>query len=296
MNQNLRKSMWKLVVIMLMVTGYLLVGSVGTSVAAPIADMDVLFASSADLEQGKMDDLSQIKMISEPATFQVAPVGDWVQSLSPWASGATISLTIADGGGGVLHTDSQTADGSGNFNFNLWDVFDLERGHEVIVSDGSTTKTHTVVDLFVDAVDVVSDTVSGRADAGAIVDVWVHGGDSVTATTDISGTWIADFWGITDLTGDSDGGSQQVDGDGDSTGVWWSATPTFQVAPDDEWVQSQNPWTADATVSLSIEVGGSEVYSDSQTVDVNGRFEFNLGGSPYLERWSRGDRGRGGDD
>jgi len=46
----------------------------------------------------------------------------------------------------------------------------------------------------------------------------------------------ANFSGMTDLTYLSDGGSQQFDGDGDSTYVWW-ASPRFQVAPEDDWVQ-----------------------------------------------------------
>ena len=50
--------------------------------------------------------------------------------------------------------------------------------------------------------------------------MWVHGDGNVTATADGSGNWMADFSGMTDLTALSDGGSQQVDDDGDSTGVW----------------------------------------------------------------------------
>jgi hypothetical protein len=66
-------------------------------------------------------------------------VDDWVQSSGSWTPGATISLTIEDGSG-VLYSDSQTADANGNFHFGLWDVFDLQRGHVVTVSDGTITK------------------------------------------------------------------------------------------------------------------------------------------------------------
>jgi hypothetical protein len=210
-------------------------------------------------------------------TFQVAPVDDWVQSWSPWTPGATISLTIEDGSG-VVYAGSQTANGDGNFDFNLWNVFDLQRGHIVTVSDGTTTKTHTVTNLFVDVVDVTADDVSGRADAGTSVDVWVHDDGGVTVTADGSGDWIADFSGMTDLTYLSDGASQQTDDDGDSTWVWWAA-PRFQVAPVDDWVQSWSPWTPGATISLTIEDGSGVVYSDSQTADADGRFNFDdLGG------------------
>ena len=205
-------------------------------------------------------------------TFQVAPVDNWIGSTSAWTSGAAINLTIEEGGT-VVYTDSQTADGGGNFNFDLWDVFDLQRGHLVTVSDGTTTKTHTVANLYVDGVDVTGDTVFGRADAGTNVDVWVHDDGNLIVTADGSGNWTADFSGTTDLTYLSDGGSGQTDDDGDSTGVWW-ASPKFQAAPVDDWVSSSSAWTPGATVSLTIEDGSAEVYSDSQIADDNGNFNF----------------------
>jgi len=207
--------------------------------------------------------------------FRVAPVDEWVQSQSAWTPGATISLTIEDGGGGVVYSDTQKADTEGYFNFNLWDVFDLQRGQVVTVSDGTTTKTHTVTDLYVDGVDVTADTVFGRADAGTSVEVWVHGNGGVATTTDGSGNWTADFSGITDLTYLSDGGSAQTDSDGDSTGVWW-ASPKFQVAPVDDWVQSVRPWTPGSTISLTIEDGSGVLYSDTQSADADGNFHFDL--------------------
>ncbi|MEA2000575.1 MAG: hypothetical protein U9N84_01610, partial [Actinomycetota bacterium] len=219
---------------------------------------------------------------AETPTFWVAPQDDWVQSQNPWVPGSTISLTIEDGSG-VVYAGSQTADGAGNFNFNLWDMFDIERGHVVTVSDGITTKVHTVTDLFVDGVDVTGDTVFGRAGAGTSVDVWVHGDGNVAVTADGSGNWIADFSAMTDLTYLSDGGSQQWDGDGDSTGVWWSS-PKFQVAPQDDWVQSQNPWVPGSTISLTIEDGSGVVYAGSQTADGAGNFNFNLWDMFDIER------------
>ncbi|MGB8984160.1 MAG: hypothetical protein WCC12_20000, partial [Anaerolineales bacterium] len=215
-------------------------------------------------------------------TFQVAPVDEWVQASSSWTPGGTITLTIEDGGT-VVYSESQTADGGGYFHFGLWDKFDLQRGQVVTVSDGTTTKTHTVASLFVDGVDMTADTVFGRAEAGASVDVWVHGNGELTATADGSGNWTADFSGMTDLTYLSDGGSQQRDSDGDSTGVWWSS-PQIQVAPIDHWVQPTRPWTPGTTVTLTIEDGGSVVYSDSQVTDEDGNFNFNLWDRFNLQR------------
>jgi sRNA-binding protein len=206
--------------------------------------------------------------------IQVAPVDDWVGSVRPWTLGTTITLTIEEGGVEV-YSDSQVANADGNFNFNLWDVFDLKRGQVVTVSDGTTTKTHTVTNLYVDGVDVTADTVFGRADAGTTIDVWVHGDGNLNVAADGSGNWAADFSGMTDLTYLSDGGSQQIDDDGDSTGVWW-ASPSFRVSPDDDWVESRRAWTPDAIISLTIEEGGVVVYSDTQTADTHGNFHFSL--------------------
>ena len=234
---------------------------------------DLTYASEGVASQLDDDGDATWVFWASPA-FQVAPDDDWVQSQSAWTPGATISLTIADGSG-VVYSDSQTADGAGNFNFNLWEVFDLRRGHVVAVSDGTTTKTHTVMNLYVDGINLAADTVFGRANPGQPVDVWVHDNGNVSATADGSGNWVADFSGLTDLTYASDGGSQVSDDDGDSTGVWW-ATPAFVAAPDEDWVQSSRRWASGGSISLTIADGSGVVYSDSQVADGWGNFNFNL--------------------
>ena len=216
--------------------------------------------------------------------IQVAPEDEWVQSQRPWTPGSTITLTIEEGGT-VVYSDSQVTDTNGNFNFNLWDVFDLKRGQVVTVSDGTNTKTHTVMPLYVDSINITNDTISGRGDPSAKVDIWVHGDGNLTVTPDASGNWTADFSGITDLTYMNDGGSQQYDEDGDSTGVWWSS-PSIQVSPEDYSVSSWNRWQAETSVTLTIEAGGGVVYTDSQTTDAHGNFNFNAWGD-YFEAGNR---------
>jgi hypothetical protein len=234
--------------------------------------VDITVQSSGGSQQSDADGDSTYVWWSHPS-FQLAPQDDWVQSQNPWVSGSTITLTIEDGSG-VVYTDTQTADGSGHFNFHFGGMFNLQRGHVVTVSDGTTTKVHTVEDLFVDGVNVTADTVFGRADPFTDVDVWVHGNGNATATADGSGNWIADFSGMADLTYASDGGSQQWDIDGDSTGVWWSS-PKFQAHPDNDWVQSISPWTPGANITLTIDDGGAG-YTDTQTADGSGHFNFGL--------------------
>lgn len=188
--------------------------------------------------------------------------------------GASITLTVEEGGD-IVYSDTQMADADGNFNFNFGGSFNMQRGQVVTVSDGTITKSHTVMNLYVDGVNVTADTVFGRAAADSNVEVWVHGDGNLNVIADGSGNWTADFSDQTDLTTLSDGGSQQFDDDGDATGVWW-ASPRFQVAPDDDWVQSWKSWTPGATITLTIEDGGVVAYSDSQIADTDGYFNFNL--------------------
>lgn len=150
------------------------------------------------------------------AAFEAAPDAEFVQSSARWTAGATISLTVEDGSG-VVYSDTQTANGSGDFLSDFYALFDLQRGDVVTVSDGTQTKTHTVRNLFVDVVALAADTVEGRADAGTGVDVSVYGNGSLSVTTDGSGKWVADFSGMTDLTSFSEGDARQADDDGDST-------------------------------------------------------------------------------
>jgi hypothetical protein len=207
--------------------------------------------------------------------IQVAPDDNWVQSWMPWTPGTTITLTIKDGVD-VVYTDSQTTDAEGRFNFNLWNGnFNLQYGQVVTVSDGTITKTHTVMPLYVDKVDLAADTVSGRAESNKSVEVWVNGGDWKAVTPEGSGSWIADFSGTSDLTWQTDGGSRQWDEDGDATQLSWSS-PRFWVAPEDNWVQSRNGWTPGSTITLIIQEAGVVVHSESQTADEDGNFNFNL--------------------
>ena len=144
-----------------------------------------------------------------------------------------------------------------------WDVFDLQRGHVVTVSDGMTTKTHTVANLFVDGVDVTGDD---RVRPGRCrhqrVDVWVHDDGGLTVTADGLGGWTCRL-----LRGDRHHLLSQTAARNRPTatvtppGIWW-ASPRFQVVPVDDWVQSSSPWTPEATISLTIEDGSGVVYSD----------------------------------
>ncbi len=125
----------------------------------------------------------------------MSPDDDWVQSYNRWTPGSTITLTVEDGSG-VIYSDSQTADPNGNFNFGLQGVFDLQSGHVVTVFDGTTTKTHTIIDVAATDIDAGADSVTGTANPLA----WVQVGASQFqdwsgrwVQADSGGNWTADF-------------------------------------------------------------------------------------------------------
>jgi hypothetical protein len=218
-----------------------------------------------------------------PSTVGVDPVHDQISG-NGWQDGATITLDIDDpaNGPGSDYSDTTTAHTSteppGDFQFELAGVFDIAAGHLVSVSDGTTTKTHTVTGLTVTAVDPYADTVSGTAAPGSEVFVGVHSappeiGRIVVA--DGSGSWIADFSvvganpgeDVVDLqpfiggpnpTPASTGWASQQDDDGDSTEV----NPWFAPPPPEVWVDPVTDdvrggvfghWPAGAAVVLEID-------------------------------------------
>ncbi len=133
----------------------------------------------------------------------------WVWSSNQdWELGDTITLTIDDPGfPGPLTTTVVPNEGDPSHHgwwFDLAGVFELRPGHEVTVTDGDITKTLTVLDLTIDAINGDNDTVSGRLldgsgdpATGVVVEVHANRQDGDysyrTATTDTDGYWVADF-------------------------------------------------------------------------------------------------------
>jgi len=162
-----------------------------------------------------------------------------------WTDGVEVALTINDPGtpDPVDYSDSQTVgpapwDPEQTFVFfDLQEAFAIQPGHVVSLSDGVTTKTHTVRNLAVTGVDADLDTVSGTAEP--FTEVWVNAcGESNCVNryevADGAGGWTADF----SVPGDEPGeeptydlvpGSMvragQYDDDGDATSVAFTVEP-----------------------------------------------------------------------
>jgi len=201
-----------------------------------------------------------------------------------WPEAIDITLTIDDPATQQIpdFTDVQTAyapewdPNQIRVDFYFHGAFDLQTGHIVTLSDGSISKEHTVTSLAITGVDPGVDTVFGSADAGTIVDVWIHGQDApgMQATPDSLGNWDADFTGQWDIVPGSDGAAQQNDDDGDYTWVHWQVpNPLFAVRPDRDNI---NGW--DWARNLEVTVTLDNVYSTTESVDGGGNFYLNLDG------------------
>jgi hypothetical protein len=248
-----------------------------------------------------------------PTTILVFPVEDHING-EGWPDGTTITLQIDNpaNGAGVDYTATTTAHpgssagpydpgnpGPFDFDFALSGTFDVQAGHEITITDGTTTKTHTVTDVTVTAVDPDADTISGAAAAGSVVEAR-HEGTVRRVTADGSGNWIADFSApggptpeeqeLFDIQSGSSGVVQQVDPDDDRSVVLWQAPalppPPAHIAafPASDQVNGSG-WPDGATITLEIDDpsnGPGADYSDNATAQPStqppGEFQFELVG------------------
>jgi parallel beta-helix repeat protein len=209
-----------------------------------------------------------------------------------WPLGALVNMTIddPDNGAGADYTDTQTvivADWDPNqtfVQFRLWENgFTLENGMTVSMSDGMITKTHTVTDLIVTAVDHNADTVSGTASPDSQVDVGhifcdengCRGFRRVFA--DSNGDWIADFahagedddeQDIIDITPGMGNEARQCDDDGDCTQYgWYVLNPYFFVDFAGDHVYAFQ-WQMGAMVTVTIDDPATSNVDFTQTLPV----------------------------
>ena len=128
--------------------------------------------------------------------FAVSPVEPadhmWGQE---WLPGSTVRVDIDDPAvaGGVDFTTTLPTDDNGRFE--VFDLpFDIQPGQLVtVVQNQEYVKTHEVIDVTIDEVDVVADTVSGTAAADTVTVVVVFPEFSVQVTSDGAGAWAADL-------------------------------------------------------------------------------------------------------
>jgi hypothetical protein len=194
-----------------------------------------------------------------------------------WPMDAEVTLTIDDPGtvDDPDYTDTQTVGprpfGPGTLvHFDLGE-FQVEPGHEVVLTDGVTPKEHTVRYIKVTDIDEEADTVSGEADPFAEVEVFIYDPDPPLGTTaDDAGNWTVDFSGITDIGPGTVGDAYVPDKDGDRTSVfWWVPNPHLWVTL--QWNQVEGmDWPLDTEITLTIDdpaTAESPDYTDQQMTE-----------------------------
>lgn len=213
-----------------------------------------------------------------PTPYLVAsPVHDEIDAWG-WELGEILNLLIDDPSTPedpdfsatteVVVPDWNPNDVVGMFEFGR--EYDLDRGHIITISGGGIEKVHEVIHLYVDTIDLATDTVSGTAEPLSEVIVTVDDveGAELSVEADEFGNWSAEFSSIADLEIGSEGDAKQWDDDGDETQIYWGIVmPRIQAWPDYESIEGFN-WPADTMVHLSIEdpVLG-EIFTDSQPTE-----------------------------
>jgi hypothetical protein len=174
--------------------------------------------------------------------FVVSPLEDRVEGTG-WKLDATVTVSInapdtpadPDHTGTTTVTAASWDESQTWFNLDFHGQYNLKPGDVVTVSDGITTKTHTVTNMKITDFDYAADTISGTAAPGSYINVWFYdAGYTIyrTELADSSGRWTADFAGSGDrpwedisfdLLPGINGNLHQLDADNDATAIRWTA-------------------------------------------------------------------------
>ncbi|MBN1944217.1 MAG: carboxypeptidase regulatory-like domain-containing protein [Bradymonadales bacterium] len=195
---------------------------------------DIVLGSSGVAQELDEDgDCTAADWAAPNTQVNVDPAADHIWG-HEWLASTTLTLTIGEPTSPDFSANPQT-DEWGNFDLN--DIaLDIAAGHLVTVSDGATTKSHTVTGLEVTSVDAVYDTVSGSADSETEVQVWAFKDEQSAfrnVVTDADNDWMADFSQAVGFNPEElefnlepgvSGYASQMDEDNDSTFLDWSVT------------------------------------------------------------------------
>ena len=205
--------------------------------------------------------------------FGVRPHDDEIEGWW-WPQGAIVTVTIEDPNtltspdySGTSIVNIEYPGNDHRFRLRLNDEFDVLPGQVVIVSDGNTTKQTTVTDFAITDADVSTDIVSGLAEAGSLVHLWICT-DTDCANrhvfADSNGNWIADFsipglgtdpneQLLFDIVPGTLGDAAQWDADGDGTSAFWRVlAPYIEANPTGDWVRARE-WPLGTVMTLTID-------------------------------------------
>jgi hypothetical protein len=155
---------------------------------------------------------------SMPPTFWVSQ--DWNGLAGDgWPAEIDLQVTAHDPEAGAATDIALTPSTDAEGFFQETQVFPgLKPGWFITVTDGVTTKTHTVRDISITDVDPSTDTMRGTADP--FTEVYAGGvgyAAGIYTNADSVGEWFVDVTGVYDITPGSEVGVNQTDEDGDFT-------------------------------------------------------------------------------
>lgn len=204
-----------------------------------------------------------------------------------WAPDTELTVTVGDPGAPDFETSTWT-DGSGNFFF-MPLPYDVSPGHLMTVTDGTTTKEHTLLDVAIVGVDHETDMVWGTADPGADVqvipdqtDVWRW-----TTANPTTGVWSVDFSvsagpGSQDQAFDIEpgrrGSAVRYDADSDQSYVRWRVLDRrFTVRPESDDVYGSG-WPGNTDLSITVGDPGDPAFETVVHTTVDGDFSVFFAG------------------
>ncbi len=146
----------------------------------------------------------------------------------------------------------------------------LAIGRVVVMTDGKTTRTHTITPMSFDLIDVDNNRVEGTGVPGLVSTyAWSPGYDEewVDTIADASGKWAAEY--VMDIGPGSEIGARQFDSEGNrSVYYWYLPNPAFEVKPEEDSVWG---WEWPPLTEIKLSVNGDEYYRTSME---NGDVDF----------------------
>ncbi len=253
---------------------------------------DIAYGTWIDSSENDANGNSTMYGIVTSPYIHVRANADSVEAMN-WPMGAELTLTIDDPATTNDYispepvTVTQTAPWSSDETyvfFDLKEIFDIQPGFVVSVSDGMTTKTHTVTNLAFTDIDLDNDTVTGIAGPNAHVDIWICDNSGCPANrhtdADGDGNWMADFGnpGVQpdeqttyDIVPGTWIDSSQNDDDSDQTMFGINTpNPTFIARLGDNRVEA-NDWPVTTLLTLTIDdpaTTNSPDYTDTSTAEL----------------------------
>jgi hypothetical protein len=155
--------------------------------------------------------------------------------------------------------DPQTADGDGYVDFAL-EGYDLERGAFLTMSGGDISVSYTARQLFVEDINMDTQTISGTVDGQQTVHLWVPDVADEYVETDESGNWTVDLTSyenavlLPGVCGNAEAWGEEESAS--STIIDWCIpehppNPHFTIFPEWEFFDGLD-WPDGAIVSISV--------------------------------------------